>query len=672
MLAQAIAAITDEEINVIEHDFKVRTGNYNFSFNDERRTVLRALNSIDVNACPGSGKTTMIAAKLLILSKKWPYRRRGVCVLSHTNAAKDEIIDKLKQHPNAHQFLGYPHFIGTMQEFAHRYLSLPYLRSQGINVFHIDNDEYVAHALKLLGRNQFSWLRGTLNGLGADDNQENFFRETYYEFVSGQMTVHINKQPQTWRDNVNNLNRAKRDLLQLKVYMRNDGIFLFRDMFTFAELAIIDNDKLCKRLRHKFPLLLIDEMQDTENFQDDLLQKLFPLGRGVVSSVQRFGDTNQAIFHRYGLDENSSFPDSVQQARHDITLSHRFGGRISELAQALALDKGNPRICTATENAPYNEKPVLIAFVRGAELQIRDQFIELIKQKLPSENHAKLKIYAVAASAKKKENGLRLVNYFPEFDRKYRTAQFIPNTLCEAIFAHKDRESLGPANFCILFHDIWKSLCRHLRLQGHQYADGGKAVYYTSLSLQRAMQDYPCESYNNFLNRFRALVWGYIDVVASQDGWQSLNAHVTEIMSLLTPGADISSWIKYKADSAQELQPAVANGSSFNVYERDGLCVHIDTIHGVKGQTHDVTLVMETQFHKLDWGSAAQAMHFSTPPGPTPKTRRIHMKGLFVGCSRPSKLLCVAVTQETANVLQKKFPDLFEVFAVRPTNREAA
>jgi hypothetical protein len=49
------------------------------------------LESCDYEACPGSGKTTLLVAKLAILAMRWSHRQQGICVLSHTNAARDEI-----------------------------------------------------------------------------------------------------------------------------------------------------------------------------------------------------------------------------------------------------------------------------------------------------------------------------------------------------------------------------------------------------------------------------------------------------------------------------------------------------------------------------------------------------------------------------------------------------
>ncbi len=67
----------------------------------------------DVQAAPGNGKTTLLAAKLALLSRNWTTRRRGVCVISHTNAARTEVEDLIASHPTAMRLMAYPHFTGT-------------------------------------------------------------------------------------------------------------------------------------------------------------------------------------------------------------------------------------------------------------------------------------------------------------------------------------------------------------------------------------------------------------------------------------------------------------------------------------------------------------------------------------------------------------------------------
>ena len=61
-------------------------------FEEDKIEVIQCNESRDIKACPGSGKTTVLLAKLLILSNRMPFADgSGVCVLTHTNVAIDEI-----------------------------------------------------------------------------------------------------------------------------------------------------------------------------------------------------------------------------------------------------------------------------------------------------------------------------------------------------------------------------------------------------------------------------------------------------------------------------------------------------------------------------------------------------------------------------------------------------
>ena len=82
--------ITDEDILWIE-----KMMGDSIHFDSARIEVIKNMNSVDVQAFPGSGKTTILVAKLAILAEKWPYNNAGICVLSHTNVAREEIENRL-------------------------------------------------------------------------------------------------------------------------------------------------------------------------------------------------------------------------------------------------------------------------------------------------------------------------------------------------------------------------------------------------------------------------------------------------------------------------------------------------------------------------------------------------------------------------------------------------
>ena len=76
-------------------------------FDDERREFILSLDSRDLVAVPGSGKTTALQAKLYCLSKSLPFDNgAGILVLSHTNAAVEEIKSRLAF--TAPQLFSYP------------------------------------------------------------------------------------------------------------------------------------------------------------------------------------------------------------------------------------------------------------------------------------------------------------------------------------------------------------------------------------------------------------------------------------------------------------------------------------------------------------------------------------------------------------------------------------
>ena len=125
--------ITDNDIDEFLEDYNQRLLDPSMAleFDDDRRAIIKTWE--DVQACPGSGKTTIVAAKLLIIEKKLRSADMGVCVLTHTNVARNEIISRIESHPSGFRLTQYPNFIGTIQEFINRYLAIPYLRSIEMN-----------------------------------------------------------------------------------------------------------------------------------------------------------------------------------------------------------------------------------------------------------------------------------------------------------------------------------------------------------------------------------------------------------------------------------------------------------------------------------------------------------------------------------------------------------
>jgi hypothetical protein len=132
--------ITDEDIGRVQKIFFPEGGTFSDP-NNERVNFIKCIDkNLHVQACPGSGKTTALLAKLYLLAEKMPFENnRGICVLTHTNVAIDTIKKRLGDKVD--RLLSYPNFFGTIQSFVDRYLAIPfYIKTYGYKPKFIDNE----------------------------------------------------------------------------------------------------------------------------------------------------------------------------------------------------------------------------------------------------------------------------------------------------------------------------------------------------------------------------------------------------------------------------------------------------------------------------------------------------------------------------------------------------
>jgi DNA helicase-2/ATP-dependent DNA helicase PcrA len=280
----------------------------------------------DVQAAPGNGKTTLLGAKLALLSRNWSTRRRGVCVVSHTNAARTEVEDLIARHPTAARLMTYPHFTGTVTAFINQYLALPYLRGLGWSLRQIDDDVFEAEALR---RYPSYWVL---------KNQAVKASATVERWV-GKLTLdpgfnHVGHEPESVA-----VKRQKgqhgadtncgKALAKLKASMIRSGLYRYADMTALAWRALHENPALAERLRDRFPLVILDEAQDTNGDQLRLLEHIFKQN-GVA--FQRLGDSNQTLY-----DDDAVEPTYWEPGDGCIPLdaSRRFGSEIAGFASQL-------------------------------------------------------------------------------------------------------------------------------------------------------------------------------------------------------------------------------------------------------------------------------------------------------------------------------------------------
>lgn len=58
-----------------------------------------------LKACPGSGKTFVVAHKVVNDFNLWKYKNKGMAILSFTNVAKQELDKKIKEISGLEHYL---------------------------------------------------------------------------------------------------------------------------------------------------------------------------------------------------------------------------------------------------------------------------------------------------------------------------------------------------------------------------------------------------------------------------------------------------------------------------------------------------------------------------------------------------------------------------------------
>ncbi|MEN8254836.1 MAG: hypothetical protein ABFR33_05130 [Verrucomicrobiota bacterium] len=92
--------------------------------------------------------------------------------------------------------------------------------------------------------------------------------------------------------------------------------------------------------------------------------------------------------------------------------------------------------------------------------------------------------------------------------------------------------------------------------------------------------------------------------------------------------------------------------------------LELSTIHGVKGETHDATLLLETRFHEFDLGTMLPYLT-GEHKSPTGKRKRKFMRQFYVAMSRPRHLLCIAVHSDRISAADKELLEKNEGWQIK-------
>lgn len=648
--------ITDEDIcwaarilNLPENAF------HGTRADDPRLDVLKCLERIDVAACPGSGKTTLLVAKLAILATKWEHRTRGICVLSHTNAARREIEERLGCTAVGRQLLSYPHYVGTIHGFVDVFLALPWLRSHGYCGTQFNTDIAGAKLWKAsdYGRNIPGYIFRKITNAA---NREMAVRYTHYigeerDLILKSGDVRLSLRRQKASGAFTTIDNWKHSVLQ-------DGYASYEDTFAFGHCALSDYAELSVILRDRFPLLFIDETQDNSEAQSKLLHRIFMDGRNEVIR-QRFGDSNQAIYNFVGAEgaRTDTFP--ITDVEKPVPNSHRFGATIAKLAEPLGLvayddgltGSGPMPICRGSH---ITEGPhTIFLFQENTIDRVLPAYADLLIKTFTVDelNQGTFTIIGQVHNDTGNDHLPRHVgHYWPEYDSELSMVDPQPQTFVQYVQAGQEQaETNGETHFGV--EKIAQGILRLARM-----AEDGRTVRPRRRSHRYVLE--LIEKENVAYKLYCLLVKQMVikRVLLTKRNWKMRWAKCVRkigesVADTSLSNADAEAFLEWSDTKDSDVQVCgKAQGDNIYRYPENDPKVHIKvgSIHSVKGQTHTGTLVLETFWHKHNLESLKKWLIGKRNGGTSLGVRdECRLKVHYVAMTRPTHLLCLAMKRST-------------------------
>lgn len=243
---------------------------------EEQKKFLTAEGKVVVKACPGSGKTYSVAHKLLSYIDNWKDYHSGVAVLSFTNVASNEIQEKAQTIHGSLGELGYPHFIGTVDSFIDEFIVLRY--------GHLDTVSNVRPRITITDtwKMPYGFWRKECHSKGCIDNIEQFYYGIDKKFYKGNEPVKCEKR-----------NARSLPCQQYKKMLQDRGIIFQNETALFAYQLLKKYPMVASAIAERFPVIIIDEAQDTSVNQMAVFDLLSKSG---VKSMFLVGDADQSIY----------------------------------------------------------------------------------------------------------------------------------------------------------------------------------------------------------------------------------------------------------------------------------------------------------------------------------------------------------------------------------------
>ncbi|KYG30741.1 UvrD-helicase domain-containing protein [Alkalihalobacillus trypoxylicola] len=516
-----------------------------YRFNKEQIEVINAEGNANIIAGPGSGKTTVLVAKLALFLKERVTNNKGICIITHTNVAVDEIKEGLKKVGINN--IEYPNFVGTIHEFFNHFTAFKAYRELFPNITPVILDNEI---FKKKFSDIFLGYHSRMNPPTSkvDNWHLKLISSEEFELYENVSSYYYTELIDTLRDIFKSGNLRHNDSLSLAYwYISKYG------------------EELKKALSKRFDHILLDEAQDTNNIQYNLLCALF----NDNIYFQKFGDPYQALYTLYDNNEEAWNPEYERKhnniSYNELTHSTRFGNSIAKILKTTCIKQysnfsGNSNI--------RSFKPHMLIY--DSEESVIENYRDLIRKYENIDEQFKVSHRKVAVVGMTKPDIKKFNENYKEIKNVRTNTELMSSKIYQIFikglyeilkYAHNITEQ--KSNFSM--SDIKKHIAKE---QLEIKVDIAKCIH-KLIKEKKLIEDDFMSSIENTLRLFKKKE---LSKIKGQIPYSSVSKYIKDTI--------ISTTLGYKYS---EIVEPTTNKQ-----------IYFGTVHSVKGETHKATLLTES------------------------------------------------------------------------------
>lgn len=568
------------------------------ALSNEQQTFVKSEGKVVLCACPGSGKTFTVAHKLSSYLNFWEDKHKGIAVLSFTNVASLEIEKKIKQFMGSGASIKYPHFIGTIDSFLNQFVFLRYA------YLLTEQQKRPCLSQRNIKINYKFWRK---------ECHQNGCTKAIQDFRwSIDDQIYRNSKLVTCTKDYYGLpcDQYKNMLIRKGIFFQNDVPYIvYKILRKYPQIA--------KMLGIIFPIILLDEAQDTSKEQMAILDLIADAG---VKTICLVGDPDQAIYEWRNATV-SCFIDKIN-SQHWNTLYLTENRRSSQLicnATKLfsTILKDKETVKAVGDDMGFSQKPELLLIKKDTSKEI---VMEYFFEKCISLGIEKTKENIAVLTRGKIHNNTEINNLWKSEEIEL---------LARASYLFKYGSKKEAYNLCVK--------CLYLMLIGNPYEASHELKYEIENKISYETWRYICVQ----------LLISLPPVILGVDEWVKKLKLVFENLAHSLDFVD-----GHSVDEVIKIKQSDKNNKDFKTIpvkmffeKRQDEEVTISSIHGVKGETFEAILL---------YAPSIKGATITSSGITTGSLDSEHNRAAYVAMTRPRKYLAV-VLQKPSKATDRHF-----------------